>query len=126
MKSRIALCLLKICVKENKVVLQTLSNKTTLPKLQSSRNRCMRPILSIRWPEIISNTNLWERTQQQPMEVETRRRKWRWIGHTLRKPRQYITRHSLVWNPQGRRTRGRPKMTWRRETEAEMASAEKT
>ncbi|GFR64265.1 hypothetical protein ElyMa_001917500 [Elysia marginata] len=85
----------------------------------------MRRIISIHWLEIISNTDLRERTQQQSMEVEMRR-KWRWIGHTLRKPRQCITRHSLVWNPQGRRARGRPIMTLRRETEAEMASAEKT
>ncbi|GFR64328.1 hypothetical protein ElyMa_001919900 [Elysia marginata] len=60
------------------------------------------------------------------MEVEMRRRKWRWIRHMLMKPSQCITRRSLVWNPQGRRARGRPRMTWRRETEAEMASAQKT
>ncbi|GFR65704.1 hypothetical protein ElyMa_000209600 [Elysia marginata] len=62
----------------------------------------MKCIISIHWPEIISNTDLWERKQQQPTEVEIRRRKWRWIWHTLRKPRQCITRHSLVWDPQGR------------------------
>ncbi|GFS07728.1 zinc finger BED domain-containing protein 1 [Elysia marginata] len=89
------------------------------------------PLSLLHWPEIlsISITEFLERTQQQPMEVEMRRRKWRWIGHTLsltRKQRQCITRHSLVWNPQGRRARGRPRMTWGRETEAEMASAEKT
>ncbi|GFR97963.1 hypothetical protein ElyMa_004489600 [Elysia marginata] len=56
----------------------------------------MRRIISIHWPKIISNTDLWERTQQQPMEVEMRRRKWRWIGDTLRKPRQCITRHSMI------------------------------
>ncbi|GFS04438.1 hypothetical protein ElyMa_004656500 [Elysia marginata] len=101
------------------------TNKTTIQKLQSFGNRCMRSI-SIHWQEIISNIDLWERTQQQPMEVKISRRKWRWIGHTLRKSRQCITRHNLAWNPQGCRVRGRPRMTWRRDTEAEMASAEKT
>ncbi|GFS07019.1 hypothetical protein ElyMa_002979000 [Elysia marginata] len=85
----------------------------------------MRSIISIHWPKIISNTDLCERTQQQPMEVEMKRRKWRWIGHTW-KPRQCITRHGLVRNPQGRRARERPRMTRKRETEAEIASALKT
>ncbi|GFR73489.1 hypothetical protein ElyMa_000406500 [Elysia marginata] len=58
------------------------------------------------------------------MDVEMRRRKG--SGHTLRKPRQCITRHSLVQNPRDRRARGRPRMKWRREKESEMASAEKT
>ncbi|GFS27786.1 hypothetical protein ElyMa_005304100 [Elysia marginata] len=44
----------------------------------------------------------------------------------FKETRQCITRHILVWNPQGCRARGRPRMTWRRETEAEMSSAEKT
>ncbi|GFS01429.1 hypothetical protein ElyMa_004580900 [Elysia marginata] len=46
--------------------------KITLQKLQSLSNRCMRLIIIIHWPEIISITDLWERTKQQPMEVEMR------------------------------------------------------
>ncbi|GFR86380.1 hypothetical protein ElyMa_000718900 [Elysia marginata] len=54
-------------------------------------------------------------------------RERRWIGqHTLRKPGHWITKNSLVWNPQGRRARGRSRMTWERETEAEVATAEET
>ncbi|GFS00158.1 hypothetical protein ElyMa_004547300 [Elysia marginata] len=102
------------------------TNKTTLQKLKFFSNKCTRRIISVYWPEIIINTDLWERTQQQPIDVETRRRKWRWIEHTLRKPRQCIRGRSLVWSPQGRRARGRPRTTRRRETEAEMASEEKT
>ena len=49
-----------------------------------------------------------------------RRRKWRWIGHTLRKPTSSITRHALQWNPQGKRGRGRPQITWRRQVEEDM------
>jgi hypothetical protein len=29
-----------------------------------------------------------------------------WIGHTLRKPPNSITRQALKWNPQGKRSRG--------------------
>nr|KAG5711937.1 hypothetical protein BaRGS_026378 [Batillaria attramentaria] len=48
------------------------------------------------------------------MDVQVRRRKWRWVGHTLRKEPCNITRQALEWNPQGKRKRGRPKQTWRR------------
>jgi hypothetical protein len=40
------------------------------------------------------------------------RRKWTWIGHTLRKGNEAIERKALNWNPQGKRRRGRPKQTW--------------
>ena len=67
----------------------------------------------------IRNEELWERTRQQRIEVEIQRRRWRWIGHTLRKPRTNITRQAIHWNPQGKRKRGRPKSTWRRDVEAD-------
>jgi hypothetical protein len=34
----------------------------------------------------MSNEELWHKTSQEPIAVEIKRRKWRWIGHTLRKP----------------------------------------
>jgi hypothetical protein len=49
-----------------------------------------------------------------------KRRKWRWIGQTLRKPKHNITRQALQWNPQGKRGRGRPRNTRRRDFIAEM------
>jgi hypothetical protein len=62
---------------------------------------------------------LWQQTSQQPVEIEIRRRRWRWIGHTLRKPASNITRQALRWNPQGKRKRGRPRNSWRRDLDAE-------
>ena len=52
--------------------------------------------------------------EQIPVENEIKTRKWRWIGHTLRKDSNDITREALEWNPQGNRKKGRPKITWRR------------
>ena len=52
-------------------------------------------------------------------EVTIPRRKWGWIGHTLRKPATNISRQSLEWNPQGSRKRGRPKKSWRRTVQKE-------
>ncbi|KAK3759594.1 hypothetical protein RRG08_028776 [Elysia crispata] len=60
------------------------------------------------------------RIGHEPIDKEIGRRKWRWIGHTLRKPTSSITRHALQWNPQDKRGRGRPQITWRRQVEEDM------
>jgi hypothetical protein len=57
--------------------------------------------MNIRLPEIISNENLWKITNQRPIEIQIKRRKWRWIGHTLRKPTGCIQKSVLDCNPQG-------------------------
>ena len=97
--------------------------KTNTHKLQAFINRCLRNILGIRRPELIPNGELWDRTRQDPIALEIRQRKWRWIGHTLRKPATNITRQALDWNPQGKRKVGRPRQTWRRSIDAEMRAA---
>ena len=43
-----------------------------------------------------------------------RKRKFRWIGHTLRKEDGEISKAVLLWNTQGSRKRGRLKNSWRR------------
>ena len=96
-------------------------NNTPINKVQSFVNTCLRKILRIHWPETISNTELWERTNQVPVRDDITQRKWRWIGHTLRKPEDCITRQALTWNPQGSRKRGRPRNTWRRDLDKERA-----
>ncbi|VDP38360.1 unnamed protein product [Schistosoma margrebowiei] len=52
---------------------------------------------------------LWERTNQLPAEQEIWKRRWKWIGHTLRKSPNCIAWQTLAWNPEGKRKRGRPK-----------------
>ena len=71
-------------------------------------------ILRIWWPNIISNKDLWKATGQEDINLEIRKRKFRWIGHTLRKEDGEIPKAALLWNPQGNRKRGRPKNSWRR------------
>ena len=100
--------------------------KESLRKIQSFINKCLRRIVGVFWPDTISNVNLWERTSQARIEKELKKRKWRWIGHTLRKSPDDITRRSLTWNPQGKRSRGRPKASWKREVESEMKKAGKS
>ena len=83
-------------------------------KLQTSVSRCLRFILRIWWPKIISNKDLWKLTRQEDLNVEIRKRKFSWIGHTLRKEDGEIPNAALLWNPQGNRKRGRPRNSWRR------------
>nr|KAG5707326.1 hypothetical protein BaRGS_005293 [Batillaria attramentaria] len=101
------------------------TTKTMQQKIQTFLNTCLRRIFNIRWPEKIRNEELWERAGQEPVAKQILRRKWGWIGHTLRKPASSTTRQALTWNPQGKRKRGRPRNSWRRDTEAELCLREK-
>ena len=97
------------------------TTKGNSKKIQTFINTCLRKIMNIRWPEKISNINLWQRTNQNPIDTDIMQRKWRWLGHTLRKPQDNITRTALTWNPQGKRRKGRPRNTWRRDLSLDMA-----
>jgi len=68
---------------------------------------------------VISNEELWRRAEEIEISIQIKRRKWNWIGHTLRKGHDTIEREVLDWNPQGQRKRGRPKQTWRRSVHSE-------
>ena len=85
-------------------------------------NKCLRRILHIKWIDKITNEELWRITQQKPIEIQIKRRKWNWIGHTLCKEAGAIEKTTLDWNPQGYRRRGRLKRTWCRTIEDEIRS----
>jgi hypothetical protein len=63
---------------------------------------------------VISNEELWRRTGETEISAQIKRRKWTWIGHTLRKGNETVEREVLDWNPQGKRRRGRPNLMWQR------------
>jgi hypothetical protein len=87
---------------------------SVMQKLQSIINRCLRRILNVRWPDVISTIMLLEKTGEKPVELQIKKRKWKEIGHTIRKDGNAVERIVLDWNPQGTRKRGRPRKTWRR------------
>jgi len=74
----------------------------------------------------IAKEELWRITHQKSIENQIKRRKWNWIGHTLRKATGGIEKTGLDWNPQGYRRRGRPKRTWRRTVEGEIRSTRRS
>ena len=93
-------------------------------RLQTFLNTCLRRTFGIRWSDRERNEVLWERAGQEPVSKQILKRKWSWIGHTLRKPPNNTTRQALRWNPQGNRKRGRPLSSRRRSTETERALQE--
>ena len=96
------------------------TTQTMQRKIQTFFNTCLRRIYKIQWQEKIRNEDLWKQAGQEPVAKQILRRKWGWIGHTLKKPASSTTRQALTWNPQGKRKKGRPRNSWRRDTEAEL------
>lgn len=94
-------------------------------QIQVFVNRCLRKIAGIFYPNIISNENLWKLTKQKRVSEEIGRRKWGWIGHTLRKNEDDIARQAMSWNPPGKRKAGRQFSTWRRTVEKEAMQQQK-
>jgi hypothetical protein len=72
--------------------------------------------MKIWWSRVMSNEKLWEMTGQININKKIRKRKFGWIGHTLRKDDSEPCKAALEWNPQGTRGRGRPRNSRRRTT----------
>ncbi|VDP44896.1 unnamed protein product [Schistosoma margrebowiei] len=51
-----------------------------------------------------------EQTRSLRTEEEIRKRRWKWIGCTLRKATNYIMRQALTWTPE-----------WKRKTEGQIS-----
>jgi hypothetical protein len=101
-------------------------SKYITTKLQIFINKSLRKILRIFWPDQITNNKLWKRTKQPKIDLQIRKRKWGWMGHTLWKPMEDIARQAPKWNPQGKWGRGRPKNTWWRTVLGEAKGMKKT
>jgi len=96
-------------------------------RLQISVIKCLRRIMNIKWTDKITNEGLWRIIHQKAIDNQIKRRKWNWIGNTLRKETGAIEKKTaLDWNPQGYRRRGRPKRTWRRTVDDEIRSTRRS
>jgi Reverse transcriptase (RNA-dependent DNA polymerase)/Domain of unknown function (DUF6451) len=92
-------------------------------RIQGFINRKLRIIRRDFWPHRMTTEELWESCHQIKPAHEVKKRKWGWIGHTLRRPVDEVSRKALEWNPQGKRRPGRPKTTWRRTIQKELEAA---
>jgi hypothetical protein len=60
------------------------------------------------------------------MDVAIEKRKWRLSGHTVRISAGAIQKDVLDWNPQGARSSGRRRQTWRRIIEERIIETRKS
>ncbi|VDO84928.1 unnamed protein product [Schistosoma margrebowiei] len=79
-----------------------------LRKPSYRRYKCLLTAVYAKYFGFVGRTSLaknllWERTNQIPEEEEIRKKHWKWIGHTLRKAHNCVTRQALIRNPQGQR-----------------------
>jgi hypothetical protein len=77
-------------------------------KIQTFVNRCLRYILSISGQMLYLIKTYGKQRGQEHTNLEIRKRKFRWIGHTLRKANWERPNITLLWNRQESRKRGRP------------------
>ena len=71
----------------------------------------------------MTNKRAVELAEINEISCEVRRRRWNWLGHILRREGENDCFTALVWTPEGRRARRRPKTTWRRTVEKERNKA---
>ena len=46
--------------------------------------KCLRRILQIRWPYVVSNRDILTKTKLKTISTEVKLRRWKWVGHILR------------------------------------------
>ena len=98
-------------------------NKSDENKINVFQSRCLRRIFKIRWQERITNKEVLMMAEMENLSEDVRRRRWKFIGHIMRKEPNNDCRTALTWTPEGRRKRGRPRTTWRRTAEREREKA---
>ena len=87
--------------------------KSITDRLQAFVNKSLRRIFKIFWTNLITNQDLVHLAEQKAIKNEIQRKKWSWIGHTLRKSDSDIAKMAMEWNPQGHQKKERPRKTWR-------------
>lgn len=81
-------------------------------RLEAAHHRWLRRILHISWRDKITNKSIRERTGQEKMEVNIRKRRLKWMGHVSRMGQERRAKQATIWAPEGRRGRGRPRKNW--------------
>ena len=67
------------------------------------QNRCLRKILSVFWPNTITNEELLCITDATSLATQIKRRRWRWFGHVCRLSPGALPNIALRWTADGRR-----------------------
>ena len=65
-------------------------------ELDAFHRRQLRTVLAIRWPDHISNKDLYQRTATRPVSEDMFRARWRMLGHTLRMTNDIPAKRTMV------------------------------
>ena len=85
--------------------------KNDIQKCETFQNKCLKRIIKIFWPIKITNSELREKANIKSVEETMKEKRWKYIGHILRRDRNDNRRIALQWTPEGKRKKGRPKET---------------
>jgi len=82
-------------------------NKCDENKTYVFQSRCFRWIFKIHWQDRITNKEVLKMAEIENLSEDVRRRRWKLIGHIMRKKLHNDCRTALTWAPEGRRIRKR-------------------
>ena len=96
---------------------------STGKRLDAFHRKCLGAILHITWQDKVTNEEVMKRTGAQEVQTIMKVRRMRYLGHVMRMDPQRLTHTVLEWNPiGGKRKRGRPKLTWTKTIDTDIAS----
>ena len=85
--------------------------KSDETKLNGFLHKCLRRILKIYWPMKVTNEEIRFKANMEEITQQIQCRRWKLIGHVLRKIINENTRIALTWIPERRRKRVRQRET---------------
>src|SRR5215469_18882378 len=83
-----------------------------LKSLDACENSWLRRILRISYKDHITNETVRKRTGQEYVSNVIKRRRLKWAGHMMRMENTSAVKRSWKYQPQGKRSRGRPRTRW--------------
>ena len=89
------------------------NTSTIAKKLDVFQQRCLRKILHVRWEDRVRNETVLQRANTIKLSTRISCRRLQLAGHVFRMEGNIPARQAIIWQPPGRRSRGRPKKTWR-------------
>jgi hypothetical protein len=91
-------------------------NKGNEKRIDVFQDNSLRRILKIKCQDRTTTSEILRLSSMRPLNQEIKYRRWKVIGHILRKYHNNDCKIALSWTFEGRRKRGRPKTMWRRIT----------
>ena len=91
-------------------------------KIDSFQRRLIRTnVLCVRWPQIVKNEEVYEKTSIKPWSKRIKKQRMTWLGHLHRMDESIPAKRAFQYaQQQFRAPRGRPRLTWKRMMEIQL------